>query len=67
MKKRFIAGAACPSCQQRDTLRVWRENNIDKVECVSCDYHDSRLPDSAQQSQSGVESTENVIGIFKPE
>ncbi|NUY55255.1 DNA-binding protein [Salinivibrio sp. MA351] len=67
MKKRFIAGAACPSCQQRDTLRVWRENNIDKVECVSCDYHDSRLPESAQQSHSGAESAENVIGIFKPE
>ncbi|PCE68696.1 MULTISPECIES: YheV family putative zinc ribbon protein [Salinivibrio] len=67
MKKRFIAGAACPKCQRQDTLRVWRENNIDKVECVSCDYHESRLPDSAQQSQSETPPAENVIGIFKPE
>ena len=35
VRKRFIAGAKCPSCQAQDTLAMWRENNIDVVECVS--------------------------------
>ena len=29
VRKRFIAGAKCPSCQAQDTLAMWRENNID--------------------------------------
>ena len=34
VRKRFIAGAKCPTCQAQDTLAMWRENNIDVVECV---------------------------------
>ena len=31
VRKRFIAGAKCPTCQAQDTLAMWRENNIDVV------------------------------------
>ncbi|MGF1765088.1 YheV family putative zinc ribbon protein [Aliivibrio kagoshimensis] len=64
IKKRFIAGAVCPSCSTQDTLRWWMENNIEWVECVQCDHKDKRLPKSAESSDHDAEQ---VIGIFKPE
>ena len=35
-RKRFIAGAVCPSCSAMDTLAVWREDQVEVVECVKC-------------------------------
>ncbi|OLQ85359.1 DNA-binding protein [Vibrio panuliri] len=64
MKKRFIAGASCPKCQQQDTLRWWIENNIELVECVDCDYHDQRKPKSVEET---ARADENMIGIFRPD
>ncbi|GAB2637966.1 YheV family putative zinc ribbon protein [Vibrio panuliri] len=64
MKKRFIAGASCPKCQQQDTLRWWIENNIELVECVDCDYHDQRKPKSVEET---TRADENMIGIFRPD
>ncbi|WP_120513803.1 YheV family putative zinc ribbon protein [Photobacterium salinisoli] len=67
-KKRFIAGAVCPACQQQDTLRWWLENEVEKVECVACHHTDTRLPKSVEDSKHVTGTTsEQVIGIFKPE
>ncbi|ENI4129786.1 YheV family putative zinc ribbon protein [Vibrio fluvialis] len=63
-KKRFIAGASCPSCKAQDTLRWWIENNIELVECVECDYHEQHKPKSVESSEHG---SDQMIGIFKPE
>ncbi|MEZ9133468.1 YheV family putative zinc ribbon protein [Vibrio breoganii] len=63
IKKRFIAGAACPECSDTDSLRWWEENNVEWVECVSCDFKEQRLP-ADQQEQVGQQ---DLIGIFKPE
>ncbi|NAW59190.1 MULTISPECIES: YheV family putative zinc ribbon protein [unclassified Vibrio] len=63
-KKRFIAGASCPQCQSQDTLRWWIENNIELVECVECDYHDQRKPQTVEKSQHAAQE---MIGIFKPD
>lgn len=63
VRKRFIAGATCPACQEKDTLALWRENNIDIVECVKC-HHQMREAD--KQAQSHVREQEQVIGIFHP-
>ncbi|ELM6622074.1 YheV family putative metal-binding protein [Vibrio fluvialis] len=63
-KKRFIAGASCPSCKAQDTLRWWIENNIELVECVECDYQEQRKPKSVESSEHG---SDQMIGIFKPE
>ncbi|SJL83698.1 YheV family putative zinc ribbon protein [Vibrio palustris] len=64
IKKRFIAGANCPSCHAQDTLRWWIENNIEMVECVECQHTDQRVPKEAQSSKH---TQEHMIGIFKPE
>ena len=64
MKKRFIAGASCPQCQQRDTLRWWIENNIEMVECVECHHQDQRKPQAVEKTER---ESEQMIGIFKPD
>ncbi|MBD1575966.1 YheV family putative metal-binding protein [Vibrio sp. S11_S32] len=50
IKKRFIAGAKCPSCGESDSLRVWHDNNIEMVECVECDYLERQNPETEQQA-----------------
>ncbi|KLV05611.1 MULTISPECIES: YheV family putative zinc ribbon protein [Photobacterium] len=67
-KKRFIAGAVCPSCNKQDTLRWWQENDVERVECVECGHTDVRAPKSVEQSeQLSAQTKQQVIGIFKPE
>lgn len=39
-KKRFIAGAMCPSCQARDTVMMYRDGDYDYRECVDCGFRD---------------------------
>lgn len=68
MKKRFIAGASCPSCKTEDTLRWWIENNIEWVECVECDFKEQREPKAIEPKVSSSQPVaQNMIGIFKPE
>ncbi|MCG7496949.1 YheV family putative metal-binding protein [Vibrio sp. Of7-15] len=64
MKKRFIAGAVCPSCNSQDTLRWWQENSVEVVECVQCQHSERRAPKSVENSEH---AQDQVIGIFKPE
>ena len=64
MKKRFIAGANCPKCQQQDTLRWWIANNIELVECVDCGHQDQRQPEAVENTER---KSEQMIGIFKPD
>ena len=40
-KKRFIAGAVCPSCNQMDTVVVYLEDEQSVRECVRCGYRDA--------------------------
>ena len=63
-RRRFIAGATCPECKALDTISLYFENNIEKLECVACGYQESQTDDSVK---SQTRETENVIGIFKPE
>ncbi|MFT4993790.1 MAG: putative metal-binding protein (TIGR02443 family) [Paraglaciecola sp.] len=64
IKKRFVAGAVCPKCKTMDTLMLYFENNVEKLQCVSCDYSKSQTKD---QVSAATRSSENVIGVFKPE
>lgn len=64
MRKRFIAGATCPHCQAKDTLALWKENNIDVVECVKCSH---QMREADKHVRDRVRSSEQVIGIFHPE
>lgn len=37
-QKRFIAGAVCPSCNQMDTVVVYRDGDEQMRECVRCGF-----------------------------
>ncbi|ELY3468579.1 YheV family putative metal-binding protein [Cronobacter universalis] len=64
VRKRFIAGAVCPKCQAQDSLAMWRENQVDIVECVKCG-HQMREADKGVREK--VRKDEQVIGIFHPD
>ena len=63
-KKRFIAGAVCPECQTMDMMQLYKEHDVEKVECLSCG-HKMTQPDGAVQAST--RQFEQVIGVFKPE
>ena len=62
-KKRFIAGAVCPKCKSMDSIMLFMENNVEKIQCTQCDYQETQ---SSAEVQSQTRDTENVIGVFKP-
>ncbi len=64
MRKRFIAGATCPACQQTDTLAMWRENNVEVVACVRCAH---QMREAGKQHQESGRKNGQLIGIFQPE
>ncbi|WP_414829037.1 YheV family putative zinc ribbon protein [Alteromonas sp. H39] len=64
VKRRFIAGATCPKCQALDTISLYFENNVEKLECVKCGYSEAQTDDAVK---SQTREQENVIGLFKPE
>ncbi len=63
MKKRFIAGAVCPKCNETDTMALTKENDVETVTCVSC-YHQMSQPQ--EHVAKDVRPLEQVIGVFKP-
>jgi uncharacterized metal-binding protein (TIGR02443 family) len=63
-RKRFIAGAVCPSCTGLDTLAVRREDQVEVVECVKCG-HQQRQAEA--QVEKHLRPQEQVIGTFRPE
>ncbi|KHS97768.1 hypothetical protein RC90_10845 [Pectobacterium brasiliense] len=64
MRKRFIAGAVCPTCQAQDTLAVGREDDVEVVVCVKCGYRQSQTEEPATAS---APQANEIIGIFRPE
>ncbi|MEM0912388.1 MAG: YheV family putative zinc ribbon protein [Pseudomonadota bacterium] len=63
LKKRFIAGATCPKCKSIDTLHLFFENNVEKINCVKCDYEQSQTDDATTRASK---TDTGVIGVFKP-
>ncbi|KGJ89760.1 YheV family putative zinc ribbon protein [Colwellia psychrerythraea] len=63
LKKRFIAGAVCPKCKAMDTMALTKENNVEKVTCVSCG---EQMVQTEAQVEEVVRVNEQVIGVFKP-
>lgn len=63
LKRRFIAGATCPQCKAQDTIMLYFENNVEKLECVECGYSESQAEEKVQEV---TRENENVIGVFKP-
>ena len=61
MRKRFIAGAVCPHCQEKDTLAMWRENNVDVVECVKCGHQMREADKQARALDAPIDVTLQVV------
>jgi uncharacterized metal-binding protein (TIGR02443 family) len=62
-KKRFIAGAVCPKCQSLDTMMLFKEYHVEKVECTHCGYQKTQ-GETGNSNQS--EASKQMIGLFKP-
>ena len=64
MRKRFVAGAVCPSCQEMDKIIVLLDSQPQTRECVVCGYSDSldengnitELPTRVNKPVDGEES-----------
>ncbi|WP_413112806.1 YheV family putative zinc ribbon protein [Thaumasiovibrio sp. DFM-14] len=63
MKKRFIAGAHCPKCHSVDSIRWWKEAQIETIECVQCGHQAQQLPEALTSQRPNGET---VIGLFNP-
>ena len=63
-KKRFIAGAKCPTCKSIDTLMLYYENNVEKLACVNCDYRETQ---TSPEVTKASKTSSGIIGVFKPE
>ena len=63
-KKRFIAGATCPKCKAVDSIMLFMENDVEKIECVECHHQQSQVSDEVAKA---AQTPEQVIGMFTPE
>ncbi|MFQ6372587.1 YheV family putative zinc ribbon protein [Shewanella sp. YIC-542] len=61
-RKRFVAGARCPKCQALDSIVVYKDNGVETVECIECDYREQQTETKVADKAQG-----QVIGLFKPE
>lgn len=62
IKKRFIAGAICPRCSEMDKLVMYKENDKEFRECVSCDFKDEmRFQQNPRELDTRVNVTEEQL------
>ena len=57
MKRRFIAGAICPSCEQQDKIVMYDDENHQRWrECVACGFKDLLIeqPEDAEELTTRV-------------
>lgn len=68
VKKRFIAGARCPQCQQLDKIRCWHDGDRYFSECVSCGYSEEMNKDGSRSENSGAAGShadEAIVQVIK--
>lgn len=73
--KRFVAGVVCPRCGVMDTVRVYRLDNKEFRECVSCDFSDEMtFKPAVRELETRVNRTEEekqaevqVVRLVTPE
>lgn len=59
IKKRFIAGATCPECKAFDSIAVFEEGGVQRLQCVSCGYEE-RQPEAPSSRQPKAEPVKFV-------
>ena len=62
-RKRFIAGANCPQCNELDTVALTLENGVETLICVSCGFSQTQTP---TQATAATRQFEQMIGVFDP-
>ena len=61
IKKRFIAGAACPKCAALDKVVMYKEDDKDYRECVACGFKDEmRFNSSPRELVTRVNTSEAI-------
>ncbi len=63
MKKRFIAGAICPSCGEMDRLVMYEDQGVILIECVACAFRDSNRRDSQDKVEERDVKNDDVSPI----
>jgi len=57
-RRRFIAGAVCPRCAKMDKLVVYRQDDRDYRECVSCGFREQMFfPAKVREPDTRVNRT----------
>ena len=49
-RRRFIAGAVCPSCGEQDKIVVFEEEQEQKMQCIHCNYQRSKEELNAEKN-----------------
>lgn len=61
MKKRFIAGAVCPSCALMDKLFTYQREGKEFRECVSCGFSDEmKFKPQVRELETRVNTPEDI-------
>jgi uncharacterized metal-binding protein (TIGR02443 family) len=59
IKKRFVAGAVCPRCGLMDKIVLYRVDDHEYRECVSCDFKDEmRFKPAVRELETRVNKSE---------
>ena len=77
IKKRFIAGAVCPSCGEMDTIRMYSDAAGHQTkECVECEYSETllskpglegNLPETRiSREEKALEDSVDIVRIITP-
>ena len=64
-KKRFIAGAVCPVCENMDTIRMWDVDGVPHRECISCGFSDT-LNAEGNSIPNELPTRVNISALKKP-
>lgn len=77
IKKRFIAGAVCPSCGEMDTIQMYSDASGTQIkQCVECEYSErlhsepkleGELPDARiSREEKVLEDNVEIVRIVLP-
>ncbi|PCJ15918.1 MAG: metal-binding protein [Gammaproteobacteria bacterium] len=68
MRKRFIAGAVCPQCNEIDKTVVYQQADDEVSECVKCGYKRfrSHLMTEAAETELASEDDASVVRWLNP-
>ncbi len=59
-RKRFIAGAKCPKCEQQDCIALYLDSAGDRIECVHCGYEETR-PTTVEMASTTTDNSGHTV------